>query len=52
MAMNALQNLEQVLVTGEQEVHIEPGIREHAVAPIERMLEFARDQGIGSARRA
>jgi quinolinate synthase len=50
MAMNALQNLEQVLLSGKQEVHIDPGIRERAVVPIERMLEFARERGTGSVR--
>ncbi len=41
--MNALQNLEQVLLTGDQEVIIEPALRERAVIPIQRMLDFARD---------
>ncbi len=44
MAMNALQNLEQVLRTGDQEIHIDPVIRDQAVIPIQRMLEFARTQ--------
>ncbi|MBK1719933.1 quinolinate synthase NadA [Thiocystis violacea] len=52
MAMNALQNLERVLVTGDQEIHIDPAIRERAVVPIQRMLDFAREQGIGRARPA
>jgi quinolinate synthase len=47
MAMNALQNLEQVLVRGDQEVRIDGEIRERAVMPIRRMLEFARERGIG-----
>ncbi|EXJ14143.1 quinolinate synthase NadA [Imhoffiella purpurea] len=42
MAMNALQNLEQVLRTGDQEIHIDPAIRERALVPIRRMLDFAR----------
>ena len=41
MAMNALQNLEQVLHDGRNEIHIDPGLRERAVVPIERMLAFA-----------
>lgn len=45
MAMNALQNLEQLLIHGNNEIHIAASIREKAVAPIERMLEFAREQG-------
>jgi quinolinate synthase len=50
MAMNALQNLEQVLLTGDQEILIDPAIRERAVVPIQRMLDFARARGIGGAR--
>jgi quinolinate synthase len=41
MAMNALQSLERVLLTGDQEVQIEPALRERAVIPIRRMLDFA-----------
>ncbi len=44
MAMNALQSLERVLLTGDQEVHIEPTLRERAVIPIRRMLDFAAAQ--------
>ncbi|NEX20609.1 quinolinate synthase NadA [Thiorhodococcus mannitoliphagus] len=47
MAMNALQNLEKVLQTGDQEIQIDPGVRERAVLPIQRMLDFARERGIG-----
>ncbi len=49
MAMNSLQNLQQLLIHGNNEIHIAASIRERAVAPIERMLEFARQQGIGGA---
>jgi quinolinate synthase len=52
MAMNALQNLERVLRTGDQEVHIDPAIRERAVIPIQRMLDFARARGIGARRQS
>ncbi len=52
MAMNALQNLEQVLLAGDQEIHIEPAIRDRAILPIQRMLAFARDHGIGSRKDA
>lgn len=48
MEMNALQNLEQVLIKGDQEILIEPEIREQAVRPIQRMLDFARERGIGA----
>lgn len=46
MAMNALQNLEHVLVRGDQEIQVDPALRERAVLPIERMLGFARHHGI------
>ncbi|EGV33753.1 quinolinate synthetase complex, A subunit [Thiorhodococcus drewsii AZ1] len=42
MAMNALQNLETVLRTGDQEIQIDPAIRERALVPIRRMLDFSR----------
>lgn len=51
MAMNALQNLEQVLLTGDQEIRIEPAIRERAVVSIQRMLDFARERGLGRPKR-
>jgi len=44
MAMNALQNLEQVLRAGDQEIHIDPELRERALRPIRRMLDFAHEQ--------
>jgi quinolinate synthase len=47
MAMNSLQNLEQVLLSGSNQIEIEPAVRERAVAPIRRMLDFAREHGIG-----
>jgi len=50
MAMNALQNLEQVLIRGDQEIRIAPDIRERALLPIRRMLDFARERGIGARR--
>ncbi len=46
MAMNALQNLDQVLSKGGNEIHIDPAVRDRAVLPIERMLDFARKEGI------
>ena len=46
MAMNALQNLEQVLISGRNEIRIDEEIRRRAVVPIERMLDFAREHGI------
>jgi len=44
MAMNALQNLVQVLRAGDQEIHIDPELRERALQPIRRMLDFAHEQ--------
>ena len=52
MAMNALQNLEQVLRTADQEIHIDSRIRERALIPIQRMLDFARARGIGARRQS
>jgi len=50
MAMNALQNLEQVLLRGDQEILIDASVRQRAVVPIQRMLDFARAHGIGTRR--
>ena len=50
MAMNALQNLEQVLLRGDQEIQIDEAVRQRAVPPIQRMLDFAREHGIGAGR--
>jgi quinolinate synthase len=47
MGMNSLQNLAQVLDSGENEIHIDEPIRKKAVIPIARMLDFAAQQGIG-----
>ncbi|EGV17251.1 quinolinate synthase NadA [Thiocapsa marina] len=52
MAMNALRNLEQVLLNGDQEILIDPALGERALVPIRRMLEFARERGIGARRDA
>ncbi|MEN8176266.1 MAG: quinolinate synthase NadA, partial [Pseudomonadota bacterium] len=46
MAMNSLQNLEEVLIKGHNEIHIDETIRKRAVKPIQRMLDFAAQQGI------
>ncbi|AFL75789.1 quinolinate synthase NadA [Thiocystis violascens] len=50
MAMNALQSLEQALRNGDREILIDPAIRQRAVVPIQRMLDFARAHGIGQVR--
>ena len=46
MGMNSLINLAQVLESGSNEILIDPAIRERAVRPIQRMLDFAREHGI------
>jgi quinolinate synthase len=47
MGMNALQNLEQVLDSGQNRIEIDPAVRERAVIPIQRMLDFAAQHNIG-----
>ena len=49
MAMNALQNLGEVLERGHNEIRIAPEIRERAALPIRRMLDFALEHGISTA---
>lgn len=43
MAMNGLESLAAVLVSGTNEIHIPPAVREQARLPIERMLAFSRE---------
>ncbi len=49
MAMNSLQNLEQVLIDGSNTITIEPEIRRKAVRSIQRMLDFAAEHNISGA---
>ncbi|GAB4120970.1 MAG: quinolinate synthase NadA [Sideroxydans sp.] len=54
MAMNGLQNLLEVLETGNNEIQVDPALIPRAVRPIQRMLEFAQQiklptRGIGNA---
>ena len=51
MAMNSLQNLEQVLISGANEIHIDEDVRRRAAVPIERMLAFAHEYGISGRYR-
>jgi len=44
MAMNGLRNLAQVLETGANEILIDETVRERAVQPIRRLLEFAKQR--------
>ena len=41
MAMNALQNLKELLLRGHNEILIDESIRQRAVTPIQRMLDFS-----------
>lgn len=45
MAMNSLTKLAKCLEQGTNEVFVEPDIRESAVKPIRRLLDFAKSQG-------
>ena len=45
MAMNDLQALEQVLIIGNNEIHIDESIRVDAVKSLQRMLDFAKEHG-------
>ena len=52
--MNTLANLEETLLTGRNEIHIEESIRVRALRPVERMLNFAASEktevfGLGNA---
>ena len=44
MAMNGLRNLARVLETGNNEITIDPAIRERAALPIRRLLDFAQQR--------
>ncbi len=44
MAMNGLLNLARVLETGRNEIVIDEAVRERAVRPIRRLLEFAKQR--------
>jgi len=41
MAMNGLQNLHHVLLTGSNEIHVDPALGRKASVCIDRMLDFA-----------
>jgi quinolinate synthase len=46
MAMNGLRNLAQVLEHGGNEIVIDEAIRRRALVPVQRMLDFAREQAV------
>jgi quinolinate synthase len=48
MAMNALHNLERALIEGDPEIHIDSRTAEKAIRPIQRMLDFSREHGMGA----
>lgn len=47
MAMNTLATLETVLATGGPEIYIEESVRQRALEPVVRMLEFAASEKTG-----
>ncbi len=49
MAMNTLANLYEALCTGVNVINIDEKIRQQALLPLNRMLEFSREQGILTA---
>jgi quinolinate synthase len=51
MAMNGLQNLADVLATGNNEIFLDESIRQAAVKSLNRMLDFSRQQGLVVAGR-
>jgi quinolinate synthase len=46
MGMNSLQNLEELLLKRHNEIFIDEEIRQKALLPIQRMLDFAREHNI------
>jgi quinolinate synthase len=49
MAKNSLYNLEEVLISGANEITVDPDIRAQAVTSIQRMLDFAAQHNISGA---
>jgi len=52
MAMNGLQNLLQVLEQGDQEVLVDSELREKALQPLQRMLDFTANMNLEAAGNA
>ena len=42
MALNSLEKLERVLQTSENQIHVEESIRQKALLPLQRMLDFKK----------
>ncbi len=51
MAMNSLDNLASALENGNNEIDVDQNIREKALVPIDRMLEFSKSFGLVSNAR-
>lgn len=52
MAMNGLENLLQVLQKGDQEVLVDESLREDALRPLRRMLDFTSEMNLQAAGNA
>ncbi len=52
MAMNGLHNLEHVLETGENEIHVEETLRQKALRSTQRMMDFAKQKNVKVAGRS
>ncbi len=46
MAMNGLENLRDVIVKKDQEITVDPEIREKALIPLQRMLDFSQQRRV------
>ncbi|TBW47588.1 quinolinate synthase NadA [Marinobacter halodurans] len=52
MAMNGLENLLHVLRTGDQEIRVDEALREDALRPLRRMLDFTASMNLKTAGNA
>jgi quinolinate synthase len=50
MAMNGLAAVRHVLATDSNQIHIDPTLAARARQPIDRMLAFAAQHGVSTAR--
>jgi len=50
--MNGLENLLSVIENGDQEVHVDPSLREDALRPLQRMLDFTAEMNLKAAGNA
>ena len=51
MGMNVLENLEQSLAAGSNEVFVDKSIAERALLPLDRMVKFAESNNIRVRKR-